>query len=402
VADLDFDLVIVGGGPVGAMLACTLARHGERIALLEGSSADLPLPPSYDERALALALGSQRMLATAGVWDGLANRATPMLRIDIAQQHFPGRTVLDCADENVAALGYVTSARDLGTALYRRLATSAVTLLRPARVRDLGRERGCVRLDLDGVDGPRQLRSRLVVAADGARSTVRERAAIAAHWTDYRQRALIADIVPGFPAAGTAFERFTPDGPLALLPRPAGCSLVWTVTPDNADRLLAADDGEFIAQLQAAFGNALGTLRTSGPRRAYPLQGLRVATLVRGRVVLVGNAAHQLHPIAGQGLNLGLRDVARLGVLLDDALSHGADPGASRLLALYAADRTAAHAHAYTFTDGLLALFAGRALPLRLVRGAGLAGFDRLALLKHRLAVQTMGLAGRDGCGAAP
>ncbi|HEY5791134.1 MAG TPA: FAD-dependent monooxygenase [Gammaproteobacteria bacterium] len=391
----DHDLAIVGGGPVGALLACGLAAHGGRVVLLEGTPATGGLPPSYDGRAIALALGSQDLLAAYGAWDGLAAAASPMLRIDIAQQRFPGRTLLDCAGEGVPAFGYVVSGHDLGQALYARLDRAGVRVLRGARVDALHRARGQVRLGLAGSGEVDELGARLVVAADGARSAVRALAGISAHHTDYAQRALIAEVVPGIPHAGTAYERFTPHGPLALLPRGAGCALVWTLPDTDCARLLELDEPAFLAELQRAFGGDLGTFRAVRERRAYPLHGLRVERLVRGRVALAGNAAHTLHPIAGQGLNLGVRDVARLVALLDDALAHGDDPGDSRRLAVYARERAAEHARAYSFTDGLLALFAGSALPLRLARGAGLAGFGRLPLLRHRLAAHTMGRAGR-------
>jgi 2-octaprenyl-6-methoxyphenol hydroxylase len=393
----DHDLLIVGGGPVGATLACALAHHGARVALLESAAGDEDsLPPGYDQRAYALALGSQRLLASAGGWPP-DDRATPISRIDIAQQHFPGRTVLDAAVERVAALGYVVVARDLGRALYGRLAASDVRLLRPARVLDLEARRGCSRVTLDTGDGDQTLDARVVVAADGARSQTRTAAGLVAHGIDYGHSAVIAEVIPGISHANTAYERFTPTGPLALLPAPASCRLVWTVAHAEADRLCGLDADAFLAALQAAFGAALGSFRGVSGRRAYPLHGLRVERLVRGRVALAGNAAHTLHPIAGQGLNLGLRDVARLAQLLDDALTHGDDPGDSRRLGCYADERGAEHGRAFTLTDGLLGLFAGQALPWRAAKGLGLAGFNLAVPLRRRLADETMGLNGRVG-----
>lgn len=392
----DHEVLIVGGGPVGATLACALARHGARVALLESAGGDTELPPGYDQRAYALALGSQRLLAAAGGWPPAAC-ATPISRIDIAQQHVPGHTVLDAAVERVDALGYVVVARDLGRALYDRLAASDVRLLRPARVRDLAPRRGACRVTLDTGDGEQVLDARVVVAADGAHSQTRAAAGLVAHDIDYGHSAVIAEVIPGVSHANTAHERFTPTGPLALLPAPAHCRLVWTVTHDEAGRLCDLDADAFLAALQSAFGPALGTFRGVRGRRAYPLHGLRVEQLVRGRVVLAGNAAHTLHPIAGQGLNLGLRDVARLAQLLDDALAHGDDPGDSRRLGCYAAERGAEHNRAFTFTDGLLGLFAGQALPWRAAKGLGLAGFNLAVPLRRRLADETMGLNGRVG-----
>ena len=395
-ANVDYEVVIVGGGPVGAALACGLANRGGRIAVIEAAETTSPLPPGYDGRAYALALGSRQLLEAAGGWpDAVAT--TPITRIDIAQQHFPGRTVLDAATEQVPALGYVVIARDLGQALYQQLAAGDVELLRPARITSLTHIRGACRLTLQAGDAEREVTARVIVAADGANSATRAQAGLDAHTIDYGHSALVAEVVPGISHANTAFERFTPTGPLALLPGPASCRLVWTVDHDQSTRLCALDEEAFLTELRAAFGSELGTFRTVSGRRAYPLHGLRVERLVRDRVVLAGNAAHALHPIAGQGLNLGLRDVARLVQLLGDALDAGEDPGDSRRLGCYAADRGAEHGRAFTFTDGLLGLFSGQALPWRAIKGAGLAGFNLAWPLRRRLADETMGLAGRAG-----
>ncbi|MDX1593730.1 MAG: FAD-dependent monooxygenase [Gammaproteobacteria bacterium] len=394
--EIDYDVLVVGGGPVGATLACALADHGERVAVVEPADARDALPPGYDRRAYALALGSRRLLERAGAWPADA-RPTPIARIDIAQQHFPGRTRLDARTEGVAALGYVVVARDLGAALYARLGASAVAQLRPARVVAVTPARAGCRVTLDTPDGPRDVTARVAVAADGAGSATRSAAGLAAHEIDYGHSAVIAEVVPGSSHANTAYERFTPTGPLALLPAPASCRLVWTVPHDEAARLVDLDEAAFLNLLQRAFGDALGRFREARGRRAYPLHGLRVERLVRGRVVLAGNAAHTLHPIAGQGLNLGLRDVARLARLLDDALVHGEDPGDSRRLGCYAAERAAEHGRAFAFTDGLLGLFAGQALPWRAAKGLGLAGFNLAVPLRRRLADETMGLNGREG-----
>jgi 2-octaprenyl-6-methoxyphenol hydroxylase len=385
--------VIAGGGLVGASLACALAAHGGRMAVLESAPANAALPPAYDGRALALALGSQRLLERCGAWSTALG--TPIQRIDIVQRGFPGRTRLDADQERVPALGQVVTAHDLGTALYARLAACGVAVLRATRVTRVAHRRGSVRVDIETATGHQQLTARLAVAADGARSTLREQAGIGAQHFDYHQHALVARVVPGLAHANTAYECFTPTGPLAMLPLPAACALIWSVAPQVSERLMALDSMTFLAELQTAFGTALGRLRQAAQRRAYPLHGLRVERLFRDRVVLVGNAAHTLHPIAGQGLNLGLRDTARLAVLLDEALRHGDDPGDSRRLAVYARERRREHDRAFAFTDGLLALFAGRALPWRLARALGLAGFDQLSPLKRLLATETMGLAGR-------
>lgn len=394
-SETEFDIAIVGGGMIGASLACAVAGEGRRVALLEASPPGT-LPPVYDTRTLALALGTTRILDSLGAWRSLVAHATPIDRIRISQQRFPGATTLDSANERVPALGYVVRAAALGSALYARLDALDVAQLRPAQVTDVGRGRGNARLTAE-IDGTlRTLDARLVVAVDGARSTLRTRVGIAAEHRDYGHSALVARVVPGISHANIAYERFTPHGPLALLPDGAGCALVWTLPPDEAERFSRLPDGAFLAALQIAFGDDLGTFRAVSERRYYPLHGIRVGGLVRHRVALAGNAAHTLHPIAGQGLNLGMRDVALLAYLAVDALRHGEDPGDSRLLARYAEERGADHRKAYLFTEGLLALFSGGVLPWRVARGAGLAAFDAVSPLKHLLALQTMGLSRRD------
>ena len=392
-----FDVAIVGGGLVGATLAEALRPTGLRLALVEAR----PLPAAadgddYDERSLALGWGSRQILAGLGLWDALAAHATPMTEVHVSERGRFGVTRLRARDERLPALGYVLTLRHLGAALAARLADHPrLTVFRPAEARAVTQEAAAVRLRLAGDGAPEAIRARLLVAADGSDSPLRARLGIAARQVDYGQWGVIGNLTPRHPPAGRAFERFTPDGPLALLPLAGDrCAFVWTLPPARAEAALALDERDFLAALQARFGRRLGAFRRVGRRQGFPLRLVRPARLVAGRGLLIGNAAHTLHPIAGQGFNLALRDVAELA----QRLAGAADPGAPELLAAWARRRQADIDATQRATDGLLRLFTNPWPPLSHARAAGLLLLDRLPPLKHRLAWLGMGWrAGQGG-----
>ncbi|PWV64555.1 2-octaprenyl-6-methoxyphenyl hydroxylase [Plasticicumulans acidivorans] len=396
---VDYDIVVVGGGMAGACLAAALDGLGLRIALIEAqawSTGDTH--PGYDERTLALGWGSRRIFEGLGVWPDLLEAATPIRRIHISDRGHVGVARLDCRDEGVEALGYVVAARAIGAALQQRLAgLRDVDLLCPASVESVGPESTAVVLHVRTAGTTRALRARLVVAADGARSTLREQLGVPTLEWDYGQTAIIANVTPQYPHAGVAYERFTADGPLALLPHgERRCALVLTVASQAADAALAMDDAAFLALVQARFGERLGRFERVGHRQAHPLRLVKAREHARERVALVGNAAHTLHPIAGQGFNLGLRDVAALAEVIVDAVRAGADPGAPSVLARYADWRRWDQRKTIGFTDGLARLFTSPLPPLMLARNLGLLAFDLCAPAKRALARQMMGLAGRQ------
>ncbi|MBI5460993.1 MAG: FAD-dependent monooxygenase, partial [Gammaproteobacteria bacterium] len=288
-----YDILISGGGLVGASLACALSGHGLRIGLIEAVPFGEPGQPAYDDRALALAAGTQRIFAAMGLWPALEAHATPIHRIHVSDRGRFAFARLDRAEENVPALGYVALGRDLGAVLGARLATLAdVELICPARVIGVDFTAVDAQVRIETAAGVRAIATRLLVAADGAQSTLRDLLDIPTTVWEYGQTALIANITPERAHANIAYERFTDTGPLALLPMSEHrCALVWTLRDDQVDAVMALDDAAFLARLQERFGRRLGTLTRVGKRTAYPLRLVRARESVRPRLALIGNAA---------------------------------------------------------------------------------------------------------------
>ncbi|HMQ12884.1 MAG TPA: 2-octaprenyl-6-methoxyphenyl hydroxylase, partial [Candidatus Competibacter phosphatis] len=354
--NVDYDLLIVGGGMVGASLACALDGQDLRIGLIEAAPLTVSAHPSYDDRTLALAQGTRRIFQTLNLWETLAATATPIRQIHISERGSPGFAHLDCRDEGVEALGYVAEARLIGAALLAKLPTLGnVELLCPARLETVRIEPDAACIDVRFADErPVELQTRLLVAADGARSPVREQLGIAALRWEYGQQAVIANVTPTLPHRHVAYERFTSDGPVALLPMSDNrCAVVCTVSDTEASAVLDLDDAGFIALLQQRFGDRLGPFLRVGRRQAYPLFLLKAREHARQRVAIIGNAAHTLHPIAGQGFNLGIRDVAALAEVVADACRRGEDIGDLRVLNRYADWRRWDQRRTIAFTDAL-------------------------------------------------
>ncbi len=393
----DYDVLIVGGGMVGASLACALGDRPLRIAVVEAVPFSAPGQPSYDDRSVALAWGTRRVFEAIGLWDALAPAVTPIGEIHVSDRGHFGAARLRAASIGYDALGYVVENRDLGRVFAARLpALANVEMICPARLQAIENGPDALRARLDVNGETREITTRLLVGADGGQSVTRRLAAIGADSVDYGQSAIIANVSTEHPHRNRAWERFTTQGPLALLPMSGDrCSLVWTVSRAQADATLALTDDAFLAALQSRFGDRLGRFTRAGVRIAYPLIRVSARRHVAGRLALIGNAAHTLHPVAGQGFNLGLRDVAAFAEVIADAAAAGEDPGAPVVLDRYQRWRAADQARVLTLTDGLVRVFSNDFSPLVAARGLGLVALDLLPPLKRLLMRQTMGLAGR-------
>lgn len=391
-----FDVAIVGGGMVGASLAVALGGSGLRIAVVEAVPHDAEAQPSFDERTTALSNGSRRILETLGRWTAVSGVATPIRKIHVSDQGRFGFARVDAAEQGLKALGYVVPNRALGSALWSPIERSAgVRAYCPARVARVAPGENTVELEIAGAGGQSAtIAARLVVAADGAQSAVRAAFGIEAQVRDYGQTAVITTVLPQRFHEHVAYERFTDSGPLALLPLADGrCTLVLTLPPARAELAMTWSDQEFLAEVQRRFGLRLGRFLKAGRRFAYPLSLTRSTRTSAGRCVIVGNAAQGLHPVAGMGFNLGLRDVACLAELLAERC-HG-DPGDARLLAEYDAWRAADRGGIIAFTDGLVRLFSSRLGTVRRVRNLGLLAFDILPPAKAALSRLSTGASGR-------
>lgn len=390
------DVAIVGGGMVGASLALALAALPLDVVVVEAVEPEDGSQPSFDSRTIALSNGTRRIFGGLGVWDEIAREAAPIRKIHISDRGRFGSALIDAADQGVAALGYVAENRVIGRALWRRLRTAPRThLIAPARVTAVSPAEARIRLAVEGPTGSCALSARLVVAADGADSLVRRAVGVGAERWDYGQTAIISLVTPERFHEHVAYERFTPTGPLAVLPAPDGrVVVVWTLAPADAARVAALGDAPFLSELQDRFGWRLGRLVAVGPRHAYPLALTQAEAQSAPRTAIIGNAAQGLHPIAGQGFNLGLRDAATLAEVLADA-GAAADPGAAAVLERYCAWRRTDRRALIAFTDGLVRLFASPFAPVRAARGLGLVLFDLSPTAKSALSRLSLGFAGR-------
>jgi len=400
-AGLDCDVLIVGGGAVGSALACALAELPLDVVLVEARETGSLEQPSFDSRTTALANGSQKILASLGVWPELAAGAEPIRSIHVSERGRFGAARIEAQEEGVEALGVTVENAALGRVLWARLERAPrLTTLAPATVAELATRADAAEARVD--PGARAVRARLVVGADGARSSVRAALGVAAAEHDYAQRSLVFNCTTEVPLAGRAYERFTKRGAVAFLPLTSErAAVIWTLPSSDAERVLALPDEGFRAELQATFGFRLGRIGRIGERRAHALARVASEELTRERALLIGDAALRLHPIAAQGFNLALRDVATLAEVIADELTSARargvapDAGSSAVLERYRDWRAADRGRVSAFTHGLVQLF-GESVPgFGVGRGLGLVAFDLLPGAKALLARATMGRAGR-------
>ncbi|HEX6929806.1 MAG TPA: 2-octaprenyl-6-methoxyphenyl hydroxylase [Gammaproteobacteria bacterium] len=388
------DILIAGGGMVGAALAAALRTTGLHVTVIEAVPPRAPAQPSFDDRSTALAWTSRRILEALDVWPALAKDAHPIEHVHVSQQRRLGVTRLHAAEENLPALGYVVPNRALGHALVDAMQNAGnVEFLAPAKVAGI-RQDGRSAVALLESDGKQhQITGRLLVVADGARSPLREMLGVGARHWNYGQSAIVCNLETERDHGRVAYERFTPEGPMAMLPLSARReALVLVERDDMAGDVAAMDDEAFLARVQKRFGTRLGRIERAGERAVYPLALVTAREQVAGRAVILGNAAHSLHPIAGQGFNLSLRDVA---VLAEVVAANAGDPGAPDVLSEYVRWRRRDQRNVVAFTDLLNRLFG---IPFGLAahaRGLGLLGMDLFPALRREFSRHAMGRAGK-------
>ena len=396
------DVLIVGGGMAGASLALALARHAPQldVAVVESTpitpdvSPEQQYQPSYDARATALAYGSRLIYQDLGVWPALARAATAIRRIHVSERGRFGSTRMDASEHDQEALGYVVDNAWLGLNLVSAIADTGVTWLCPARVLEAcsHQDGAAVRIERDGHS--ENWRCSLLVVADGGRSGLRGTLGFSVWRQSYDQYALVATVTSSRPHAGVAYERFTGEGPVALLPHRNGHdhALVWTMPADAAQRRMLLDDDVFLRELQALFGWRQGRFERVGTRHGYALGLEQVSDPARPGVVLVGNAAHALHPVAGQGFNLALRGLMRLSARLGDASRQGQALSSLETLRPYLEEHQRDVDTIVGFSDGVIRVFSGSGGFPGTIRDLGLLALDAAPEARHWLARQNMGL----------
>jgi 2-octaprenyl-6-methoxyphenol hydroxylase len=394
-----YDIVIAGGGLVGASLALMLAKLDLKTALIEAAELNVAQHPSFDDRTTALSNGSKRIFEQIEVWPLIERDATPIKRIHVSDKGRFAFARLDAAEQGIPALGHVVFNRVMGAALWRRLAERGIELIAPATVRSATVSEDSQEIACERADGTKlTLTTRLAIAADGAQSTLRNQAGIPVSTWDYGETAIVTNVLTQRLHENVAYERFTSDGPIAVLPMTEGrAGVVWTVSPELAKELLALSDAEFLTRLQTAFGLRLGRFMQIGKRASYPLALTRSAEHIAKRLAVVGNAAQGLHPIAGQGFNLGLRDAASLAEVIADARRAQADfdPGAASVLERYRDWRAEDRRRIVGFTDGMVRLFRQPFAPVRIARDVGMLAFDLMPFAKDALSQLSLGAAGK-------
>ncbi|TCS64834.1 2-octaprenyl-6-methoxyphenyl hydroxylase [Varunaivibrio sulfuroxidans] len=398
-APLEVDVLVVGGGLVGATLAIALAGAGITVALVDRENPAAVLRAQFDGRCSAIAQASQQVLRGLGVWENIASEAAPIEQIRVSDGGSLFFLHYDCAEIGDDPLGFMVENRVMRKALQLRLEDeSGVAYFAPDGIDTLARTPGLVRARLES---GREIQARLVAGCEGRRSPTREAAGIALTRWSYRQTAIVCTVEHERSHNFIAHEHFLPAGPFAILPllgtkeKPGRrSSLVWTERADIAPAMMALNDADFLAELSKRFGDFLGELRVVGPRFSYPLSLQYAQRSVDRRLVLVGDASHGMHPIAGQGLNMGLRDVAVLSELLVDAARLGLDLGDAALLERYERARRFDNHVMLAMTDVLNRLFSNDFTPLRLARDLGLGAVNKMPGVKKFFMRDAMGQLG--------
>jgi len=379
---------------VGASLVAALKNHADiKVAVVEAYQFNSESQPSFDDRSIALSYGSRRIWESMGLWEKLEPEIESIKSIHVSDRGHLGATRITHTEEKVEALGYVVENRVMGKVLMDEVASlKHVDWFCPATIQSLNQSAEQLEIKIKTDQGEQNLQAKLLVAADGVQSVTRKLAGLDVQREDYKQSAIIANIQTDQLHQGIAYERFTNSGPIAFLPMTDNrYSVVWTCEQKDTARIMQLTDEAFINELQQGFGHRAGNIEKTGERFSYPLAYTQTEQLTKGRVVIIGNAAHALHPVSGQGYNLALRDVAELAQMIVGS----SDPGHALLLAEYHAKRLKDMKRVYRITDSMVKVFSNDNAALGHLRASGLIALDLISPLRSLMARQSMGLLGR-------
>ena len=399
-----YDIVIAGGGMVGATFAISLSKALKKAGLkilvveaFEPSTVD-PNAASFDSRSTALSFGSKEILNDSSIWVELSNKAEPIREIVISDKGRFGTARITCKEQNLEALGYVVENKDLGLILNNRLTRSeSIHYFTPATIRDAAPRKSGMNLKISNGSDSHLVRSNLLVLADGGKSPICDQLGIVRARQNYNQHAIVCNVAFEKAHRGTAFERFTETGPLAVLPlrnfkNENRCSVVWSVNEQESDKFLKPNQEALLRELQGQFGQRLGRIKKLGEPHCFPL-GLSIAKeQIRPSIVLLGNVAHTLHPVAGQGMNLALRDMEALVKSIEKGIKEGSNCGEMRVLQRYLENQSADQHQVITFTDNLVKLFSSNSMSKVMTRKLGLLSLELFPGLKKSFAKQAMGI----------
>ncbi|OUR85292.1 2-octaprenyl-3-methyl-6-methoxy-1,4-benzoquinol hydroxylase [Cycloclasticus sp. 44_32_T64] len=390
---LDYDVIIIGSGMVGGCLGLALSQSSLRVAIVEARPFADKQADTAGKRAIALSWGSRCILEQLDIWQQIDESAMPIRQIHVSDKGHFGKTRLSAKMQQVDALGYVVEAAQIEAVVAESLAATNVDILCPATLVDYA-DRGASSAVTISLDGKEQtLSCQLLVGADGGLSNVRQLGGFELKEYSYDQYAITGLIKVESDVKDVAYERFTAEGPIAMLPHFDGLySLVWTMPSALVEKIKCLSEEAFLERLQSQFGHWLGELSVLGERQTFPLSLSYTPHSTCARTVLIGNAAHQLHPVAGQGFNLGLRDAA---MLADVLMSAKQDIGTDEMLEAYARQRKTDQALVIGFTDTVIKLFSTDSALFSVVRNSGLLMLDKVPVLKNQFARQTMGLGSR-------